>query len=178
MSTTWMLNINRPWPDFWSSEFWSSDRQTDWKWWIWVHCAYTQVGKKIMLKWQTYLHREVYAPPRSYKKYLWTWNYAPWYITPKVVHNQTMHQMVHKCLADLREIVHHGVMYNSTRGAQCPTWQNSSFTCNFPQFWIENSSFTCNFPQFCHVGCQMVHKCLVVVYGGAQMPSRRSRQTD
>ncbi len=35
---------------------------------------------------------------------------------------------------------------------QLPTWQNSSFTCNFPQFWIENSSFTCNFPQFCHVG--------------------------
>ncbi len=33
-----------------------------------------------------------------------------------------------------------------------PTWQNSSFTCNFPQFWRENSSFTCNFPQFCHVG--------------------------
>ena len=25
-----------------------------------------------------------------------------------------------------------------------PTWQNSSFTCNFSQFWIENSSFTCN----------------------------------
>ncbi len=27
-----------------------------------------------------------------------------------------------------------------------PTWQNSSFTCNSPQFWIENSSFTCNSP--------------------------------
>ncbi len=25
-----------------------------------------------------------------------------------------------------------------------PRWQNSSFTCNFPQFGIENSSFTCN----------------------------------
>ena len=34
-----------------------------------------------------------------------------------------------------------------------PTWQNSSFTSNFPQFWIENSSFTCNFfPQFCQMG--------------------------
>ena len=33
-----------------------------------------------------------------------------------------------------------------------PTRQNSSFACNFPQFWIEDSSFTCNFPQFCQMG--------------------------
>ncbi len=53
---------------------------------------------------------------------------------------------------------------------QLPTWQNSSFTCNFPQFWKENSSFTClpggwwSNPLWGHVFLKYGSHCVVPLY--------------
>ncbi len=119
-----------------------TDRQTDRKWCIRAHPAWAQVGSKML--WNNVGGKKHWSPFFS--------GWGQFVLIGGLMDHRIYRAWPNNKKWRAASLALTIKMSCANYKLSLPIWQNSSFTWNFPKFWIENWGFTCNFPQFCQVG--------------------------